>query len=434
MEYKLQIGQILRYPKIAEDSAEYIDDCLNFKHLAKFKNAASFQLERGINTPAPIKGSDKIMRRPALLVASSPHKKGSEETPWQDFFDTDNGHIRYFGDNKINGNDPAKAPGNKALLEAFRLAHSHDPKERALTPPVLFFKRVTHKGKSKGFPQFQGFGVIRSVELVTQWNNKLGFSFTNYAFDFTVFNLESENDEFEWEWINCRRNRAKSLAATTALAPKSWRTWISQGANSLDRVRRRVSRLQVVAPAKQKPIQNSETHNALLEIYNYFDTKKHHFEALAEIIAERVIGRGLGIYERGWVTVGGGDGGVDFVAKLNLANGFSKTHLIVLGQAKCESLDSPTSGNHIARTVARLKRGWVGVYVTTSYFSAKVQQEVVEDRYPIVLINGRRVAEEVLKIVHESDEHVSIKEYLDKISNEFQTRIRQRNPEEILTR
>jgi len=42
---------------------------------------------------------------------------------------------------------------------------------------------------------------------------------------------------------------------------------------------------------------------------------------------------------------------------MDIGTGFGSAKLIVLGQAKCESLSSPTGGNHIARTVAKLKRG-----------------------------------------------------------------------------
>ena len=177
--YNLQIGQILRYPRAQEDPAEYVDDCLNFRWIAAYDNVGSFQMESGINTPKGVKGSDGLTRRPAIIISSSPYKKGSSETPWQDFFDPDNGHIRYFGDNKNPGKDPAKAPGNKALLAAFQLAHSHDPAQRAQTPPLLFFER-----QRKGYAAFQGFGVIQSVDLRTQWDNKHQRSFTNYVFDF----------------------------------------------------------------------------------------------------------------------------------------------------------------------------------------------------------------------------------------------------------
>jgi hypothetical protein len=64
-------------------------------------------------------------------------------------------------------------------------------------------------------------------------------------------------------------------------------------------------------------------------------------------------------------------------------------------QIECETPRSPTNGLDVAGTVARLRRGWIGVYVTTSFFSDRTQQEVIDDRYPILLINARRLAEEV---------------------------------------
>ena len=430
--YKLRIGQVLRYPRAAEDPPEYVGNLVNFRWLAKLSGHGAFQLERGINTPAMVSGPDGIRRRPTIIISSSPHKRGSAQTPWQDFFDPDNGHIRYFGDNKDPGKDPAKAPGNKALLHAFRLAHSHDALERVMAPPLLFFKRVAHQGNAKGFPQFQGFGVIRSVDLLTQWDNKYQRSFTNYAFDFTVFNMEAEHEHFDWNWIVSRRDTSQSLEETNRLAPASWRQWLLVGANYMERARRRVSKLAITSVIDQKPGVGTETSIVLQQIYSYYADRRHKFEALAEVIAEKVIGSSLGIYRRGWITTSSGDGGADFVASITLGQQFSSVKLIVLGQAKCESPNVPTGGNHIARTVARLKRGWIGVYVTTSYFSANVQQEIIEDNYPIVLIHGRRVAEEVIKIVHDDDKYVDVAALLDDLTSSYESRVQQRQPEEIL--
>ena len=104
---------------------------------------------------------------------------------------------------------------------------------------------------------------------------------------------------------------------------------------------------------------------------------------------------------------------------------------MVLGQAKCEKIDSPTGGNHIARTVARLKRGWIGVYVTTSYFSEAVQREVLEDKYPILLVNGQMLAQAVQKIVHEQG-LPDIKTFLENVDRGYGSQVMQRDPEEIL--
>ena len=89
------------------------------------------------------------------------------------------------------------------------------------------------------------------------------------------------------------------------------------------------------------------------------------------------------------------DGGIDFVSRLDLGSGFSKSSVVVLGQAKCIKPSSSVRGMDLARTVARLKRGWIGVFVTTGAFSVRAQQELLTDQYPIVLIDGTRLVQEV---------------------------------------
>ncbi len=429
---KLQIKDILRYKKPA-CHLNYIEDgFLNFHFMIHKPDVNRLQLEKGINPAAAVNTLDVGKVRPAILISTSPNKKGTAETPWQDFYDSDNGHIRYFGDNKEPNKDPASASGNKVLLEAFRLAHSHDPIERLKTPPALFFKRVAVNGVAKGYPMFMGVGIVNSVELVTQWDNKLERSFTNYAFDFTVLCMKSEHDTFDWGWINSRRGKQVSISQTNKLAPASWNTWLNKGSNTLNAVRRRVSTLLLVSKKFQKPQKGTHQELLLEQIYKFYDGKKNSFEALAEWVTEKVIGQELGIYQKGWVTQSGNDGGADFIGKVTLGNKFSKVNLIVLGQAKCEALNTPTGGNHIARTVARLKRGWIGAYVTTSYFSDAVQREVIEDKYPIILINGARIVEEVSKFLHDSEEFKSLEDFLNHMTALYPTRLKQRLPEEIL--
>ena len=120
---------------------------------------------------------------------------------------------------------------------------------------------------------------------------------------------------------------------------------------------------------------------------------------------------------------------MDFVGRIDLGSEFGKVKLVLLGQAKCEKLNRPTGGNHVARTIARLKRGGVGAYVTTSYFSDRVQREILSDGVPILLINGQRVAQEVLRLTQKrgfSHHH----EFLKAVDASYQTV--NRRPEEIL--
>jgi hypothetical protein len=96
------------------------------------------------------------------------------------------------------------------------------------------------------------------------------------------------------------------------------------------------------------------------------------------------------------------DGGADFVGRLDIGSGFSRVKLVVLGQAKCERIEGTTSGKNVARIVGRLRRGWVGAYVTLGAFSEATQREVIDDEYPILLVPGRRVAQEIDRAAREA--------------------------------
>lgn len=65
----------------------------------------------------------------------------------------------------------------------------------------------------------------------------------------------------------------------------------------------------------------------------------------------------------------------------------------------------------IARVAARLQRGHVGVYVTTGTYKVSTQKEVAIDGYPIVLINGRQLAD--LLIQYRSRTGKEIEEIVD---------------------
>ena len=166
-------------------------------------------------------------------------------------------------------------------------------------------------------------------------------------------------------------------------------------------------------------------------VYDFYDENKLRFENLASIVTEHLIKKSAKNYKAGWITKGSGDSGIDFIGRMDIGTGFGSAKVIVLGQAKCESLNSPTGGNHIARTVAKLKRGWLGVYVTTSYFSDNVQIEILEDKYPLLLINGKKLAELVNEIVFDQG-YKNVAEYLKKVDSEYEGLIQYRDPEEIL--
>lgn len=246
--YKLSIGQILRYPREFAPSVPTVDGVPNFWHVTHTDGFARPQLEKGINPMAAIKTAAGT-RRPAVLISSSPHRVGSAQTPWHDTFDADNGHIRYFGDAKTPGQDPAHTPGNKALLKAHAVRTAIDPSARRQAAPVLFFRRTSVNGVTKGFVTFQGFGIVERAERITQFDQRQTLSFSNYVYDLAVLSLTDEHETFDWGWINARRDPRYTDEDCLKLAHKSWLKWLHGGVSALPRARRHASKLLVTKPS-----------------------------------------------------------------------------------------------------------------------------------------------------------------------------------------
>ena len=427
----LEIGQILRYSqRNFGPEIEQVDGFTNFLHAAHCPGQPRASMEKGINAMAEIRAVDG-RRRPAIVISSSPHRVGYSTTPWHDIFDVDSGHIRYFGDAKEPGVDPAAVVGNKALLEAHDVHSSFDAALRQRAIPLIFFRRTTVNGVPKGYPAFQGFGVIEQVERITQFETRSGRSFANFVYDFAILSLTDENERFDWAWINARRDASKSLDETLELAPSSWRKWLKGGASSLPRLRRHTSKLLVTKPKEQMPLSGSRYDRALQEIYAYYAGKKHRFEGLAYAVVRRLLSASGHRFVEGWITPSSGDGGADFIGRVDIGSGFGAVRQIVYGQAKCTSPATGVDGKDIARTVARLKRGWFGAFVTTGYFSEPVQREVIEDEYPILLVSGLAVAEHAMQLVQEGG-FANLKAYLDHLDEQFAAMVARRRPEEIL--
>ncbi|MEV7412882.1 restriction endonuclease [Streptomyces althioticus] len=427
----LRVGQVLRYTSAKDPTEPVLDEYANFHYATDAPGHKKALLESGINGMAKVSVSGR-RRRPAILIRSSPWKAGSQQTPWHDVFDMDNGHVRYFGDHKAGlAKPPGTTTGNAALLEAFAEHQAPTPEERASAAPLLLFRAVSRNGKVKGFVEFCGLGVIERAERIVQWAGHEHTTFTNYVYDIALIDLTAENDQVDWDWITARRSPAVSDLEALAKAPRAWREWVKRGHSALPRVRRRVARARVTKVRDQRPAPGSPRDIDLQFIYEQFDGRKHDFEAVASAVAARVL-RGSGhSYREGWITRRSGDGGADFVGRIDLGTGLAGTSLVVLGQAKCVRTDNQVSAEQIARVVARLRRGWIGVYVTTGAFSEPAQLEMVEDQYPIVLINGLRLAHE-LRSMARDDHGNDLAACLNHILYSQGVPITSRRPEEIL--
>lgn len=426
----LMIGTIYRYSSSNSVDVSVIDDLPNLLFHTNTSGANKTLLEAGINPIRAIKISEGL-RTPAILISSSTHKQGTKDTPWQDEFDVDNGYIKYYGDNKSIG-DPSKASGNAGILAQFQLHKNNSAESRLKAVPFIFFKSVKVGHRLKGNRVFQGVGLLRSAELVTQFQKDIGY-FTNYVFEFDVLDMRKEFEIFSWNWISARRNSNLSNLATLVLAPKSWQAWVKDGEISRDKLIRRVHKITAISKQDQLPFVGSREDKCLEEIYKFYDGRKHNFELLASKVVANLIRQSGGAYKEGWITQGSGDGGIDFVGRIDLGLGFSKVEVVVLGQAKCEAYSTPTNGVHLARTVARLKRGWIGAYVTTSFFSERSQHEISEDSYPLMTVNGLELARETLKLVELTGSSSVIK-FLENLDRTYPDNIEKKRPEDVLDR
>ena len=428
----MKIDEIFRYGRPYSDTPDVIDGLPNFFFVTALPGSKKTLLDAGINSPAILRAQDGD-RVPAIMIRSSAHKAGSEDTPWQDLFRPDFGHIRYFGDNKSPGKSPEHAAGNALLLSQFKLHHSTIREERLHACPILAFRAVSIDDRIKGQVQFQGVCLIERIERVVQIEPKSNLPFVNYCFDLLVINLLKENEDLNWKWINDRRDPKLTAKETLRFAPESWKNWIESGRSISNQIRRSVIKKQIISTKSQKPMPGSREEKTLKEIYAYYgaEKRKARFEAVAAFVASRILSNQGGTYRPGWITQASSDNGIDFVGRLDIGSEFATTKLIVLGQAKCEKLDSPTNGNDIARTVARLRRGWIGIYVTTSYFSDKTQLEVLEDQYPIIMVDGLRLAKEINATMIEQG-LTNANQLLDLIDSTYEDLLAKRSPEEVL--
>lgn len=426
----LKFGQIYRCTKKNDSpNTKEIEGLPNYYFYTKVENYNStFTSQSGIYLAKEVKTPDGSKRRPIVIAFSSPHKAGTEYTPWKDYYDTDHGYVKYYGDNKPGTVQPNEKQGNKALIALLSKYQSEDAGVRKREAvPIVFLERVKYGNRQKGNLKFNGFGIIDNAKLITQSNK--GKEFANYVFECTIFSLANENEEFDWDWIAKRCDSNLTTEETNEYAPKSWKDWLRTG--NVEASRRNVDKLNIVKAIDQIPIKNSKEEVILQKVKKFYENKKHHFEILAMECTKFFLEESGTRYTDGWITKKSGDGGIDFVLKINIGSGFEGLDIILLGQAKCEK--GATSGKDIARTVARLKRGWIGAYVTTSYFSEPMQLEISEDKYPLIKINGLKLAELIDRnVLSGTNDYKKLEDYLQMLEEEYNKKISNRKPEEIL--
>lgn len=372
-------------------------DYVSWNDLTKGNHEFALNRFKGMPYFAEVKG-----RVPLINFHCNPFKEDEEQTPWRDMIFQDEGRVIYNGDNKDASLHANETFGNKQVLSVLNLYSSKDPKERAKTPPILVTKTIKINGKT-GYRKFIGYGVIESNPvLVQQYEKGTDKVFSNYQFKVALLTL-GDSGMFDWGWIDDRRDPKIDESNCNTKAPKAWLDWIKYGNSSLENVRLNIKSYKVLSDSEQRDYseKNQRVINDLLNVYYPNATVDGvRFEALASFITTLFFDRYN--YHRGWITVGTGDRGVDFVGRLDIGDDdFSKTSLIVLGQSK--RYKKPISGERLTRVASRMTRGYIGVVVTLDTFTKQAQQEINDDKLPIILINGKKVSELLLNYMNKTN-------------------------------
>ena len=325
----------------------------NFWTMTDAANGTHIRQSAGINPIARPVGQE---RRPAVVIFLTPAGE-RHRLPWLDEVDLESGFVRYFGDNKSELELTAEnSPGNRVLLAEMDRYSSSDPDTRALAAPLMFFRNLGNQG---GGPliEFLGFGVIREAHRMTQLHK--GKSFSNYAFDCILFRGDETREGAEFisiDWIDERRDRSIADGAANRNAPRAWKRWVTSGLEGLDSpgVRRTVITEDVLPYEEQVPPRDSPLGGTLSQIYEHYEgSYKHGFQALAALSTQLVLESPGTTYYPGWVTPVGPDGGVDFVQRMDLGQGFSL-------QPSWRFLARPKAASHGQEAQALQPRTWRG--------------------------------------------------------------------------
>ena len=129
-------------------------------------------------------------------------------------------------------------------MEEWRKHSSNEKDKRKKATPIVFFERI-----KKGYLQFHGVGVLEKVSLITQKGNES--EFTNFEFEFCILDLSKENNLLDWDWISDRCDKNLNRDDANKKAPESWKYWINNGNDKIEKVRRHVLKSKIIKLSHQ---------------------------------------------------------------------------------------------------------------------------------------------------------------------------------------
>ena len=294
---------------------------------------------------------------------------------WPDTLNVESGLFTYFGDNQSPGSrlEETSLGGNRLLATTFNRLHSGQ--RQAVAPFLCFQSMDDGEGSSMRFlglaaPGAQGVSPLD--DLVAVWRVADGKRFANYRALFTILDAPVVPRSWIEDLV------AGVAPAESRSCPPAWSRWQRSGTYSplrADVTARPRSRVE------QAPSEGAEA-EMLKEIMATLSPRE--FEFAARSIVELLDPRFVNMR----VTKASRDGGRDVIANYRVGHPLHNILLNAVVEAKMWDLDRSVGVRPVSRLLSRLRHRDVAVFVTTSYFDAQVQSEIIEDGHPVILISG----------------------------------------------
>jgi hypothetical protein len=299
---------------------------------------------------------------PAYLVLVTNHRSGGESNPWEDIVDHPNGRVTYWGDAKYNQNKKGWKDweGNEVLWTIYEELLEQ---RRTNIPPILHFSKP-----ESGQVVFNGLCVIRRIDVT--WFEDHGRPVKNLRVHLSIL----DEEHVDTEWLHSRAT-AKTTDGANADSPDSWKRYLQNREKTLDLWTTRIRSTESQLPKPGSPdaailasfmeLTPFEFESAVVDLFRQVDDARHHIDG----------------------TRPTADGGFDFHGHLVVSMPLAY-EIRLKGEVKRYARKTGVGPGDVSRLVARLGRGEFGVFVTTSYYTAQAQREVLDDKYPVKLVSG----------------------------------------------
>lgn len=301
------------------------------------------------------------------------------ETEWPDALNSETGTFIYYGDNRSPGTAVNQTPvgGNLLLEETFAKLHCGD---RHNIPPFLCFQ--SYDAAEGMHMRFLGLAAPGSPaasgleDLVAVWRIKGNQRFQNYRALFSILDA----DTVSHEWLE---DLVHGIAPADSIhCPSAWKEWVNRGYYELLKCERTV---RVRTKSEQQPKDSREA-AVLSTLCNSLTPRQFEFATAA--LVTMMDGRFVNLQ----VTSPVRDGGRDVIAQYRVGHDLHQILLSASIEAKLWNPHQAVGVKPMMRLLSRLKHRDMGVFVTTSFFERQVQQELIEDRHPVILVSGGDIA------------------------------------------